>query len=59
MPVHATAMLHRVPKGVPCPRPGEVSMEQLCLEKEPKHLSLCSPPCKVAAAEPDLAPALV
>lgn len=58
MPVHATAMLHRVPEGAPCPRPGEVNVEQRCPEKEPKRLPLRSPPCKVAAAEPDLAPAL-
>lgn len=54
MPVHATAMPHHVPKGVP----RGANLEQLCVEKEPKHLPLLSPPCK-AAAEPDLAPALV
>lgn len=58
MPVRVTAMPHRVPKGVPCPRPGGANLEQLCPEKEPKRLPLLLPPCKAAAAEPDLAPAL-
>lgn len=58
MPVHATAMPHSVPEGVPCPRPRGANLEQLCPEKEPKRLPLLLPLCKPAAAEPDLAPAL-
>lgn len=59
MPVPETALPHQMPKGAPYPGPRGMNLEQLCLEKEPKCLSLHSPPCKAAAAELGLAPAPV
>lgn len=50
MLVPETAVPHQTPEGAPCPGPRGMNLEQLCPEKEPKCLSLHSPPCKAAAA---------